>query len=70
MDYIPNTERDKEIMLKEMGISSFESLLEDIPKSLRNFPLTLQKGLSEPEVLKLLQDLSKKIPIQIIAFHF
>ena len=70
MDYILNTERDKEIMLKEMGISSFESLLEDIPKSLRNFPLTLQKGLSEPEVLKLLQDLSKKIPIQIIAFHF
>jgi len=44
MDYIPNTERDKETMLKEMGISSFESLLEDIPKSLRNFSLTLQKG--------------------------
>src|SRR3989338_10612398 len=60
MDYIPNTERDKETMLKEMGISSFESLLEDIPKTLRNFSLTLQNGLSEPEVLKLLQDLSKK----------
>ncbi len=60
MDYIPNTDRDKEIMLKEMGISSFESLLEDIPKSLQNFSLTLQNGLSEPEVLKLLQDLSKK----------
>ncbi len=60
MDYIPNTERDKEVMLKEMGIPSFESLLEDIPKSLRKFSLTLQNGLSEPEVLKLLQDLSKK----------
>jgi len=60
MDYIPNTDRDKEIMLKEMGIPSFESLLDNIPKSLRNFSLTLQNGLSEPEVLKLLQDLSKK----------
>ena len=60
MDYIPNTERDKEIMLKEMGISSFESLLEDIPKSLRNFSLPLPKGLSEPQVLKVLKDLSDK----------
>jgi len=49
MDYVPNTDRDKEIILKEMGISSFESLLEDIPKSLRNFYLSLPKGLSEPE---------------------
>ena len=60
MDYIPNTERDKDIMLKAMGISSVESLLDNIPKSLRNFSLTLQNGLSEPEVLKLLQDLSDK----------
>jgi len=60
MDYIPNTDHDKEIMLKEMGIPSFEAILEDIPKSLRKFSLSLPKGLSEPEVLKLLQDLSKK----------
>ena len=60
MDYIPNTDRDNEIMLKEMGISSFESLLEDIPKSLRNFSLPLPYGLSEPQVLKTLKDLSDK----------
>lgn len=60
MDYIPNTERDKEIMLKEMGIPSFEALLEDIPKSLRKFSLTLQGGLTEPQVLKILKDLSDK----------
>src|SRR3989337_3758032 len=60
MDYIPNTERDKEIMLKEMGIPSFESLLEDIPKSLRKFSLSLPQGLSEPQVLKALKDLSDK----------
>jgi glycine dehydrogenase subunit 1 len=60
MDYIPNTDRDKEIMLKEMGIPSFEATLEDIPKSLRKFSLALPKGLSEPEVSKVLRGLSEK----------
>src|SRR5574337_641011 len=60
MDYIPNTDRDKEIMLKEMGIPSFEALLDNIPKSLRKFFLTLPNGLSEPQVLKALKDLSDK----------
>src|SRR3989339_1041379 len=60
MDYIPNTERDKEIMLKEMGIPSFEAILEDIPKALRKFSLSLPQGLSEPEVSKVLRELSEK----------
>ncbi|HHT9137629.1 MAG TPA: glycine dehydrogenase, partial [Candidatus Wunengus sp. YC60] len=60
MDYIPNTDRDKEIMLKEMGIPSFEAILEDIPESLRKFSLSLPKGLSEPEVSKILKELSEK----------
>ena len=60
MDYIPNTECDKEKMLKEMGIPSFEALLEDIPKTLRKFSLTLPQGLSEPQVLKTLKNLSEK----------
>lgn len=60
MNYIPNTERDKEKMLKELGIPSFEALIEDIPKTLRNFSLSLPHGLSEPQVLKVLQDLSEK----------
>ncbi|MEP9410364.1 MAG: aminomethyl-transferring glycine dehydrogenase subunit GcvPA [Candidatus Brocadia sp.] len=60
MDYIPNTERDKEIMLKEMGLPSTESLLENIPKGLRNFSLSLPEGLSEPQVLKTLKNLSEK----------
>ncbi|MDN3515715.1 MAG: aminomethyl-transferring glycine dehydrogenase subunit GcvPA [Candidatus Brocadia sp.] len=60
MDYIPNTTRDKEIMLKEMGIPSLEAFLEDIPKTLRNFSLSLPGGLSEPEVLKALKNLSEE----------
>ncbi|HHT9109910.1 MAG TPA: aminomethyl-transferring glycine dehydrogenase subunit GcvPA [Candidatus Brocadiaceae bacterium] len=58
MDYIPNTERDKELMMKEMGVSSFDALLSDIPESLRKFSLSLPPGLSEPQVLKVLKDLS------------
>ncbi|NUO09802.1 MAG: aminomethyl-transferring glycine dehydrogenase subunit GcvPA [Candidatus Brocadia sp.] len=60
MDYIPNTTRDKEIMLKEMGVPSLEAFLEDIPETLRNFSLSLPGGLSEPEVLKALKNLSEE----------
>ncbi len=60
MDYIPNTECDKEKMLKEMGIPSLEALLDGIPKTLRNFSLPLPDGLSEPQVLKALKNLSEK----------
>lgn len=60
MDYIPNTARDKEIMLKEIGIPSFEALLEDVPKTLRKFSLPLPNGLSEPQVLRALKDFSEK----------
>ncbi|UJS15985.1 MAG: aminomethyl-transferring glycine dehydrogenase subunit GcvPA [Candidatus Jettenia sp.] len=58
MDYIPNTEHDGEMMLGEMKVPSFESLLKDIPAPLRNFSLSLRQGLSEPEVLRVLRDLS------------
>ncbi len=58
MDYIPNTECDKEKMLTEMGVPSLESFLEDIPRTLRNFSLKLPQGLSEPQVIKIIKDLS------------
>lgn len=57
MDYIPNTEHDREMMLGEMKVPFFESLLKDIPVPLRNFSLSLHQGLSEPEVLRVLRDL-------------
>ncbi|MBM4055265.1 MAG: aminomethyl-transferring glycine dehydrogenase subunit GcvPA [Planctomycetes bacterium] len=60
MDYIPNTEADKKKMFEAMGISSLEDLLKEIPETLRKFSLTLPQGLSEPQVLQALKDLSKK----------
>src|SRR3989338_7850366 len=59
MDYIPNTEHDKDLMLREMGISSFEVLIKDIPELLRKFSLKLPDGISEPQVIKILKDLSE-----------
>ncbi|MEK6622789.1 MAG: glycine dehydrogenase, partial [Planctomycetota bacterium] len=60
MDYIPNTDNDKEIMLKEMGEPSVEKLLDDIPPALRQFDLKLNAGMTEPLVLKVLNSLSQK----------
>ncbi|MBF8275699.1 MAG: hypothetical protein HW390_772 [Candidatus Brocadiaceae bacterium] len=60
MDYIPNTDKDKEIMLQEMGVTSVEKLLADIPPELRQFDLKLNAGMSEPQVLKTLNGLSQK----------
>ncbi len=58
MDYVPNTERDKEEMLKEMGIPAFEALLADVPDTLRKFLLRLPPGLSEPQVQAVVRGLS------------
>jgi len=60
MDYIPNTEQDFEEMLKEIGVSSFEDLIKEIPQSLRDKKMSLPKGLTEPEVFKLLKGLADK----------
>ncbi len=51
MTFIPNTDRDREEMLREIGISSIEPLLASIPDELRmNRALELPGPLSELEV--------------------
>ena len=34
MNFIPNTKEDKELMLKEIGISNVDELFRDIPEEL------------------------------------
>jgi len=46
MRYIPTTEEQKKEMLKEIGVSSFEDLIESVPQSLR-----LKEKLSIPEAM-------------------
>ncbi|PIU40291.1 MAG: aminomethyl-transferring glycine dehydrogenase, partial [Candidatus Omnitrophica bacterium CG07_land_8_20_14_0_80_50_8] len=50
MQYIANTEADKKEMLKAIGVSSFESLIANIPQSLRKFKLEIPAGISELEL--------------------
>lgn len=61
MTYVPNTENDREEMLKKIGVKSFEDLIQCIPDSLRlREELNLPEPLSELELKKLLNDLSSR----------
>ncbi len=61
MRYIPNTKKQKEEMLNEIGVSSFEDLLKDIPKNiLLKEKLNVPGPLSEQELTEKIYKLSKK----------
>ena len=56
MPYISNTERDRQKILKTIGVNKFEDLLTAIPEELRmKKPLTLSEPLSELEITKNIQ---------------
>lgn len=60
MPYISNTERDREEMLREVGASSLEELLADIPSSLRfGGRLRVPGPLSEQELARHMAELSR-----------
>ncbi len=58
MHYQPMTPPEKQEMLQEMGVRSFEDLLRGIPKALRNPAMNVAEALSELEVQNLLRALS------------
>jgi glycine dehydrogenase subunit 1 len=60
MDFVPCTDKDKEVMLKEIGVGGIEALLADIPQSLKKFDLNLPKALSEMELVKELKSAAEK----------
>ncbi len=61
MGFVPNTDEDRQEMLKAIGVSSFEELISDIPPEIRlKGDLNLPEPLSEYEVLKELQNISEK----------
>ena len=49
--YIPHTDKERQEMLKVIGVKSIEDLFQDIPKEYRFPVLDLPDGLSEMEVL-------------------
>ena len=61
MSFVPNTDNERKQMLDQIGVSSFDELINVIPKEVRlKKDLNLPPRLSELEVIKLLQDMSDK----------
>jgi len=61
MRYIPTTEKQKKEMLKEIGVSSFENLIESIPQNLRlKDKLNIPEAISESELEDKIYCLAKK----------
>ncbi|MDI6839588.1 MAG: aminomethyl-transferring glycine dehydrogenase subunit GcvPA [bacterium] len=60
MPFIPNTDEDRKKMLHKIGVKNFDELLSPIPEHLRlKEPLNLPPSLSEFEINKLMQRISK-----------
>jgi glycine dehydrogenase subunit 1 len=60
MAFVPNTDRDRGEMLREIGVSTFEDLLEAIPGELRlRDPLDLPGPLSEYEASRAVGELAR-----------
>jgi len=48
------------LLLKDIGVSSFEKLIDYIPKNLRKYAMNLPKGISEHQLLKEFKEISSR----------
>lgn len=60
MKYIPANEKEKDSLLKDIGVSSFEKLIEYIPQSVRECCLNLPNSMSEHQLMKEFKDIASK----------
>ncbi len=61
MPYISNTDKERQKMLADIGVKSFEDLVSNIPETFRlNSPLNLEKPYSEFEISKKIASLASK----------
>lgn len=58
MSFLPHTPLERQQMLERIGVGSVEELFANIPDGLRSGPLQIPEGMSELEVLQLLQSLA------------
>jgi len=60
LPYIPNTDRDREAMLREIGVGSIDELFQDVPAQFRDKPFNLPPPLTELELKEELCQLSRQ----------
>lgn len=60
MDYVPHDDKEVLEMLEAIGAKSIKDLYQDLPKNLLIDKLNLPEGLSEPDLLKEITQLSEK----------
>lgn len=68
MSFIPNTDKQREEMLKHCGVSSIDELFKDIPKELTPKSFDLPEGKSELEVTNIVKKLADKNYSHLVNF--
>jgi glycine dehydrogenase subunit 1 len=68
MDFVPHDKDTINKMLKAIGVNSLEELFQDVPDELKINGLNLPEGLSEPNLLKTLHELSNKNKVYSSSF--
>ncbi|MHA2281279.1 MAG: aminomethyl-transferring glycine dehydrogenase subunit GcvPA [Promethearchaeota archaeon] len=68
MDFVPHDNKTISEMLSVIGISNLEELFHDIPDDLIIEKLNLPQGLSEPDLLRHMNEISKKNKIYSNSF--
>jgi glycine dehydrogenase subunit 1 len=58
--YLPSTQAERDLMLKEIGVRTFEDLISHIPAEVKAKALDLKPGLAELELTKELANLAAK----------
>jgi glycine dehydrogenase subunit 1 len=58
--YLPSTQAERDLMLKEIGVRTFEELISHIPAEVKAKALDLKPGLAELELTKELSNLAAK----------
>ena len=68
MSFVPHSEADRREMLRAVGAESLDELYADLPDAVRlEEPLDLPESLSEPEAVRLLEQLSRDNP-ELVPF--
>ncbi len=60
MDFVPNTEQDRQLMLERIGVKSVDELLEVVPAQVRHPKLKLPEPLTEMELMAELRGMAEE----------